>query len=397
VKDGVRIHATHTNSTVPQSSNMFQVIARRQIWRRSTVYVSFFSASTSLENTNPPTGRKRLDVAIVGAPNAGKSQLLNVLTQSTVAAVSRKRHTTRSGIMGGRTVGNSQVVFIDTPGFLKLDHAREEGLDRDLIVSAATEMQYVDYSLLVIDAARTLTTNYREALIQLMLNSIFSQGRQEDEDFDPEEEKSKQQQRKEQKIDFSRNKFAIVLNKVDLIHPKSKLLDFAMEVGSIADECLQYQYRGQESKEDLEKELDFETLMKLAPIVFYVSALDKDGTDDLMNHLLELTTPCKSWALEPGQVTSLSDEERVQELIREKIYRCLIIHQDLVVFTKSHQKLVMGSGGRTLERIQDTAVRDLKEMFGCNVVLRLHVTLKKSKSLQDMEQYTHAGVTETVQ
>jgi GTP-binding protein Era len=396
---------------------MFQVIARRRIWRRSTVSVSFFSASTSLENTNRPTGRKRLDVAIVGAPNAGKSQLLNVLTQSTVAAVSRKRHTTRGGIMGGRTVGNSQVVFIDTPGFLQLEHAREEGLDRDLIVTAATEMQYVDYSLLVIDAARTLTTNYREALIQLMLNSIFSQGRQEDEDFDPEGDKSKQQQRKEQKIDFSRNKFAIVLNKVDLVHPKSKLLDLAMEVGAIADECLQYQYRGQESKEDLEKELDFETLMKLAP-VFYVSALDKDGTDDLMNHLVELTTPCKSWALEPGQVTSLSDEERVQELIREKIYRCLhrevphsvqqinrmfrrvpeglIIHQDLVVFTKSHQKLVMGSGGRTLERIQDTAVRDLKEMFGCNVVLRLHVTLKKSKSLQDMERYNHAGLTETI-
>lgn len=62
-----------------------------------------------------------------------------------------------------------------------------------------------------------------------------------------------------------------------------------------------------------------------------------------------------------------------------KVNKGVVIQQDLVVFTKSHQKLVLGSGGKTLKRIQETATKDLKDLFGCDVSLRLHVKLNKSK------------------
>lgn len=156
--------------------------------------------------------RKRLDVAIVGAPNAGKSQLLNSLTQSKVAAVSRKRHTTRTDVLGARTEGDTQIVFKDTPGFLRLENAKEERLDRDLIATAAAELQHVDYSLLVVDSVRTLTDNYRHALVQLMVGSINSKGRIEEDDngqiSEVVEDSGEGAHDEEDKA-----KFAIVLNK----------------------------------------------------------------------------------------------------------------------------------------------------------------------------------------
>merc|ERR1712087_531071 len=109
----------------------------------------------------------------------------------------------------------------------------------------------------------------------------------------------------------------------------------------------------------------------------------------------------------------MSPIEQVEEIVREKIYRCLHrevphsvqqqnrmfrllqrrkgkfgpadeegdkllrIHQDLVVKTKSHQRLVLGSGGKTLERIRLTAVEDLEEAFGCCVDLNMNVRVRK--------------------
>mmetsp|Transcript_4095 Transcript_4095/g.9206 ORF Transcript_4095/g.9206 Transcript_4095/m.9206 type:complete len:191 (-) Transcript_4095:146-718(-) len=170
-----------------------------------------------------------------------------------------------------------------------------------------------------------------------------------------------------------------------------------MDIGSMADVCLgnQFQKHG--------KEFDFDAQLEYSPIVFYVSALKEDGTDDLMEHLLDLATPCQEWPVKPGRATNMTTLEQVQEVIREKIYRSthrevphavqqvnrifrripnkgVVIHQDLVVFTKSHQKLVLGSGGgRTLKRIQESSQKTLQTMFGCDVTLQLHVKFSKSK------------------
>jgi GTP-binding protein Era len=348
--------------------------------------------------TTSATQKRRLDVAIVGAPNAGKSQLINVLTRSPIAAVSRKRHTTRSDILGARTIDHTQLVFKDTPGFMRLENAKEERLDRSLIVTAAAEMQDVDYTLLVIDAARSLTENYQQALIQLMIGALNSRGRIE-EDSDEEDEENDKTNPESGVVDGERPKYAIVLNKVDLVHPKSNLLELAMEIGAMADACLEDQFQKHN------KTLEFDTKMQLSPITFYVSALKEDGTDEILEHLLSFATPCSTWAIPPGQSTNMTPLEQVQEVIREKIYRSchrevphnvqqvnrmfqkvkqgLVIHQDLVVFTKSHQKLVQGTGGRTLQRIEDSAQLQLQKTFGCNVALQLHVKLSKSKNRRE--------------
>lgn len=341
--------------------------------------------------------KRRLDVAIVGAPNAGKSQLLNMLTQSNIAAVSRKRHTTRDGILGARTLDNTQIVFVDTPGFLRVSSAKQEGLMRDLSATAMSEMTDVDYTMVVIDAARKLTDDVKEALVNLMLKALRAGGRKERGEDGTQVRKP---------LQTNEEAFCIVLNKVDLVKPKSNLLELSEQVCSMAEECINY---GDGSNED---KVELQVLAELFPTIFYVSALHNDGVDDIWNHLMKKATPTQEWLLPAGQVTQMSPVERVEEVLREKIYRCLHrevphhvqqvnrtfqmisygnsqqvlrIEQDLVVRTKSHQRLVMGKGGQTLQRIQQTAKVDLERIFECPVMLHLQVKWTKSKHSQKLE------------
>ena len=330
------------------------------------------------EDDNKYKHKKTLNVAIVGLPNAGKSQLLNVLTETPVAAVSRKRHTTRRGLLGVRTVvaasaeTATQLIFVDTPGFLRQSQ-QVKGLDRGVMSTAPSELSHVDYSLLVVDAAKRLTDTVKASLAELILLN-------------------------------QNKKFAVVLNKVDLVHPKSDLLDTAMEIGDLAEECMQHQ-RQNEGKDDDSKASTPEEDAELLPMFFYISALKNDGVDDLLDFLVQKAIPCDEFEVSVGAATNLSPEERVEEVIREKLYRCLhkevpysirqknrlfqvvrkpqlglIVQQDLMVRTKSHQELVHGSGNRTLERIRETAVRDVQRILGCPVDLHLHVKLVKSKN-----------------
>mmetsp|Transcript_22612 Transcript_22612/g.65087 ORF Transcript_22612/g.65087 Transcript_22612/m.65087 type:complete len:458 (+) Transcript_22612:31-1404(+) len=393
------------------------------------------------KQTNAPKRKERLDVAIVGAPNAGKSQLLNQLCGSTIAAVSRKRHTTRSGILGARTVNNEQqLVFVDTPGFMRYKSARKEGLTRDLMTSAESEMTDVDYTLVVIDSARKLDDDLKESLVTLMLKAAASEGRieatmgLEDEDdaiaTDTDDGERRTEDTSAIKQEVVREKFAIVLNKVDLVEPKERLLEIAAVVGEMGDECVRYIERecptyvdDREFDGDDEPSLqepDPVVLERLLPPVFYISALKNDGVDDVLAHLLSLTTPCKEWPVPADAAALMSPQERVEEVIREKIYRCLHrevphqvkqvnrifrpmtnpqtgekvirIDQDLIVRTESHRRLVAGKGGMTLQRMENDAQRDLMKAFDCDVQLNLHVKFTKSQHERNVDS-ERSGIT----
>ena len=90
--------------------------------------------------------------AVIGAPNAGKSTLVNALVGAKVSIVTHKAQTTRARMRGIAIAGKSQIVLVDTPGIF----APKRRLDRAMVDTAWTEAREADVAVLVVDAARGL-------------------------------------------------------------------------------------------------------------------------------------------------------------------------------------------------------------------------------------------------
>ena len=102
-------------------------------------------------------------VAVLGAPNAGKSTLVNTLIGSKVSIVSPKVQTTRSRIRGIFVEGETQLVLVDTPGIF----SASAKFERAMVASAWTESDDADQRLLLIDAQKGLDKNTQKIIARL--------------------------------------------------------------------------------------------------------------------------------------------------------------------------------------------------------------------------------------
>jgi GTP-binding protein Era len=107
-----------------------------------------------------PTGTRAGFVAVIGAPNAGKSTLVNALVGQKVAIVSPKAQTTRARLMGIAIHESAQVLLVDTPGIFE----PRRRLDRAMVAAAWTGAQDADLILLVIDASERVKDDILESL-----------------------------------------------------------------------------------------------------------------------------------------------------------------------------------------------------------------------------------------
>jgi GTP-binding protein Era len=276
-------------------------------------------------------------VAVIGAPNAGKSTLVNALVGQKVAIVSTKAQTTRARLMGialARTDSyEAQIILVDTPGIF----APKRRLDRAMVAAAWEGAQEADAILLVVDARKKRRDEIAPILESLKI-------------------------RRERKI--------LVLNKVDAC-AKEPLLVMA---------------------EDLTAEASFDE-------VFFVSALTGDGVAELKARLAELM-PEGPWHYPEDQVSDASERLLAAEITREQLYRKLHdelpydsavrpesyshrkdgsveIHQQIVVARDSQKAIVLGKRGAMIKAIGEAARKELAELLETQVHLFLHVKVEE--------------------
>ena len=290
-------------------------------------------------------------VAVLGAPNAGKSTLVNALVGQKVAIVSAKAQTTRARLMGialaesGDT--KTQIILADTPGIF----APKRRLDRAMVAAAWDGAQEADAIVLVVDARK----KKREYLAEI-LESLKN--------------------RPERRI--------LVLNKVDET-PKEPLLVAAEELTAAAgfDE------------------------------VFFVSALTGDGVPELKARLAELM-PEGPWHYPEDQVSDASERLLAAEVTREQLYRQLHeelpydsavrpeqylerkdgsveIHQQIVVGRETQRAIVLGKRGARIKAIGEAARKELSELLGVKVHLFLHVRVEENWA-ESREIYEEIGL-----
>ncbi len=281
-------------------------------------------------------------VAVIGAPNAGKSTLVNSLVGQKVAIVSAKAQTTRARLMGialdKTDDANTQIILADTPGIF----APKRRLDRAMVAAAWDGTQEADAVLLVVDARKK-----RRDDIEPILESLKN--------------------RPERKI--------LVLNKVDSC-AKEPLLVMAEELAA--------------PKEAGGAGFDE---------VFFVSALTGDGVPELKTRLAALM-PEGPWHYPEDQVSDASERLLAAEITREQLYRKLHdelpydsairpesytlrkdgsieIHQQIVIARDSQKSIVLGKNGSMIKSIGEAARKELSELLETKVHLFLHVKVEE--------------------
>jgi len=293
-------------------------------------------------------------VAVIGAPNAGKSTLVNALVGSKVAIVTPKVQTTRMALRGVAICGDTEIVLVDTPGIFR----PRRRLDRAMVKAAWAGAHDADAILVVVDAPGEAASPDGPAARDT--RSIL------------------------ERLSGSNRKAALVLNKVDSMSRRA-LLPLAENLGKL---------------------YAFER-------VFMISALTGDGVSDLKLWCAE-QMPDGPWLYPGDQAADIPSRLLAAEITREKLYLRLHdelpyaatveteswtekkdgsvrVEQTIYVERDGQKAIVLGKGGRTVKAIGEAARRDLEEMFGRRVHLFLFVKVRENWAEQ-REHYHAMGL-----
>ena len=300
------------------------------------------------EEAGPPAGETTAGfVALIGAPNAGKSTLLNGLVGTKVSIVSRKVQTTRTLVRGIAIEGRAQIVLVDTPGIF----APTRRLERAMVSSAWSGASDADAVCLLVDARRGIEAETEAVLARLP--------------------------------DVRRPKI-LILNKIDLIE-RSKLLALAADLNGrlTFDHTFMVSALKGDGVEDLKRTLA--TMMPPSPWLY-----PEDQVSDAPLRMLA------------AEIT----REKIYERLHDELpYRSTVetdqwqarpdgsvrIEQTIFVERESQRKIVLGQGGQTIKAIGQLARREIAEVAETPVHLFLFVKVRENWA-DDPERYREMGL-----
>jgi GTPase len=291
--------------------------------------------------------------AIIGAPNAGKSTLVNALVGTKVAIVSPKVQTTRMPVRGIAMAGETQIIFVDTPGIFR----PRRRLDRAMVTSAWAGAEEADAVLLIVDATDLADKSPAARDTMAILEGLK---------------------------DRKGKKRALVLNKIDGMK-RTDLLPLV---------------------EKFHAEGVFED-------VFLISALKGQAVADVAAWVAA-RMPEGPWLYPEDQAADIPSRLLAAEVTREKIY--LRLHDELpyasavetekweerkdgsvridqVIYVQrdGQKAIVLGKGGQTIKKVGELARTELEELFGRRVHLFLFVKVREDWA-ENSEHYREIGL-----
>jgi len=286
-------------------------------------------------------------VAVVGAPNAGKSTLVNALVGQKVAIVSAKAQTTRTRLMGIAIEGESEILLLDTPGIF--DPRRR--LDRAMVAAAWTGTEDADLIALVVDAKSGFVER-----IEPLLDRLAS--------------------RPETKI--------LILNKVDLV-PKETLLSLVTQF----NERLSFEATFMVSATSQDGVADLKTWLA-ARVPQGPWHFPEDQVSDASERLLAAEVTREQLYLQlHAELPYASAVET--EKYEERKDGSVVIHQQILVARPTQRAIVLGKGGSRIKEIGAAARAELTQLLGRKVHLFLHVKVKPDWE-EDRSLYQEIGL-----
>ncbi len=286
-------------------------------------------------------------VALIGAPNAGKSTLVNQLTGAKVSIVTHKVQTTRARIRGIAIEGESQLVLVDTPGIF----APKRRLDRAMVDAAWGGARDADITLLLIDAAKGLNSEAKN-----ILKGLENVGGPK----------------------------LLILNKVDLLK-KEALLQLTGKISGTAkfDETFMVSALNGDGVADLKS-----YLAEHAPAGPWLYPEDQIS-DAPMRHLAaEITREKLTLRLHQELPYASTVETSLWKELKGGRVR---IEQTVYVMRDSQKKIVLGKNGQTIKNISMEARKELSGILGVPVDLFLFVKVRQ-KWGEDPERYAEMGL-----
>ncbi len=269
-------------------------------------------------------------IAVLGAPNAGKSTLINRIVGAKVTIVSPKVQTTRTRVLGIVGRNRSQLVFVDTPGIF----APRRRLDRAMVDAAWKGAADADLLALLVDSERGFDANTRAIVEQIKGDAV------------------------------------LVLNKVDQV-AREKLLALSQainEAGTFRETFMISALKG-DGVEDL-------TDYFAASVPEGVWMFPEDQLSDMPMRLMAAEIVREKLFLQlhqelPYALTVETEDWKTLKDGSARIAAVIIIERD------SHKGMVLGKGGQRIKAVGAAAREELEAMFDCKVHLFLHVKVRR--------------------
>ncbi len=280
---------------------------------------------------------KNVFIAVTGRPNAGKSSLTNLLVGEKISIVSDKPQTTRNKINGVLTKGEIQYVFIDTPGMIK---ARNR-LNEHMVKSVRTAVDDVDCAILMADVTRKIS-----AVEQELVRSFAANG----------------------------TAVILLLNKVDLISDKEKLLPVIAQYSELYDfeEVIPISVKRRINTDKILPALE---KFAVEGEHFFPDDIATDRTERFL--CAEIIREKILWTMQQEiphgtavDIEEFSSRKKGTEDITD-LRAVIICEKD------SHKGMIIGKGGERLKQIGTLARKDIEELLGTKVNLQLFVKVKE--------------------